>query len=168
MRAVLRGHDVVELLTCPRCRAAVALDGEGNLRGSNMQCSIAASTFPQIGGQPVMVDASLIQRGSAGRARALAARLSGGRNVVAERRAREIAGNAGRRIEPVLLWQEGCRRARTFPHAGVLSRRRSCRQSASTREPVMFHMRSERTGNVRTSRRVDRRCEKVPVIPLPC
>ena len=119
MPAVLRGHDVVDLLTCPRCRAAVAHDGEGNLRCSNMQCSIAAGTFPQVGGQPVLVDfdrslldreavlrqsgASLIQRGSDGRARALAARLSGGRNVVAERRAREIVNASGSRPLQILV-----------------------------------------------------------------
>ena len=119
MRAVLRDHDIVDLLACPRCRAAVVAEGEGKLRCSDVHCSIAAGTFPQAGGQPVLVDfdgslldreavlrqsgASLIQRGTAGGARALAARLSGGRNLVAERRAQEIVNASGSRPSRILV-----------------------------------------------------------------
>ena len=119
MRAVVRSADIIELLTCPRCRAAVVVQGEGHLRCSNSACAIAGATFPVVEGQPVLVDfdrsllnrefvlrqsgASLIQRGGGGRARALAARISGGRNLVAERRAREIVNASDPRPSRILV-----------------------------------------------------------------
>ena len=103
---VVRVTELLDILACPRCRQSIRSDADGSLRCANPACVLAAISFPVVSGQPVLVDfdasvldretvlgrsgVSLIDRGGTGLARSIAARLSGGKNLVAERRAREI------------------------------------------------------------------------------